>query len=530
MNKGKQRSIGNIAGIVGIATFISKIVGLVREQVVAAAFGVGAVANAYAYAYVIPGFLLILLGGINGPFHSALVSVLAKRDQKEAAPLIETVTTLVTAILLVVTVVLIVFAGRFIDLIAPGLDSEVRAIAIQQFQIMAPLAVFAGLVGIGFGSLNASDQYWLPSLSPLFSSLTIIVGVGGLYWFLGEEINDPEYVKLGGVVLAVTTLLGGVWQWIAQQIAQMRSGISGFRLRFDWAREGLDDVMKVMIPATLSSGMLHINVYTDLFFASYLPNAAAAMRYANFVVLTPVGIISNVILVPFLPVFSRLTEPDKWDELKLKIRQSLVLTGLTMFPFSAIFVALSEPIIRIIFERGVFRADASALVAPVLLAYGLGMFFYLARDVLVRVFYALGDGNTPFKISILNIFLNAFLDYILVRSFEVQGLVFATIGVNVISMIIFIFLLNRRLNGLPLWEWAGVFSILVVASVVSGIACRAIHEGLTYFWGDDGFVLQFINLSVASVGAIALFLTFGKLLKLPELELLFNRVLAKLKR
>ena len=228
MNKGKTRSIGNIAGIVGVATFISKVVGLVREQVVAAAFGVGTVANAYAYSYVIPGFLLILLGGINGPFHSALVSVLAKRDQKEAAPLIETVTTLVTGILFIVTIILIVYASRFIDLIAPGLDSEVRAIAITQFQIMAPLAIFAGLVGIGFGSLNASDQYWLPSLSPLFSSLTTIIGVGGLLWFLGGEINDPEYLRLGGHRLSINNPVRGYMAMVSPTNSPVEIGLESF--------------------------------------------------------------------------------------------------------------------------------------------------------------------------------------------------------------------------------------------------------------------------------------------------------------
>ncbi|RMF21785.1 MAG: murein biosynthesis integral membrane protein MurJ, partial [Cyanobacteria bacterium J083] len=432
MSSQKKRSIVNIAGIVAFATLISKVFGLVREQIIAAAFGVGPVVNAYAYAYVIPGFLLILLGGINGPFHSALVSVLAKRDKSEAAPLVETVTTLVTCCLLIVTVILIIFAGTCIDLLAPGLENEVRELAVLQLRIMAPVAMLAGLIGIGFGTLNAADQFWLPSLSPLFSSLTIVLGVGFLLWTLGEEINNPSSLHLGGVILAGCTLAGAIFQWLAQVIAQAKAGMGKLKLRFNWRIPGVKDVLKVMAPATLSSGMLQINVYTDLFFVSSIAGAAAALRYANFIVLTPVGILSNTILVPFLPVFSRLTAPENWHELKQRIRQGLVLTALTMLPLTAIFVSVSIPIVRVIYERGVFQAEASRLVAPVLAAYGFGAFFYLGRDVLVRVFYALGDGKTPFKISIANIFLNAILDYLLVSAFATPGIVFATVGVNII--------------------------------------------------------------------------------------------------
>ncbi len=150
-----SRSLAGIAGIVAVATLISKIFGLVRQQAIAAAFGVGVVADAYNYAYNIPGFLLILLGGINGPFHSAIVSVLAKRQKQEAAPIVETVTTLVGGLLLLLTIALIFFAPGIIDLLAPGLNHtahglQVRAIAIQQLQIMAPMALLAGLIGIGF--------------------------------------------------------------------------------------------------------------------------------------------------------------------------------------------------------------------------------------------------------------------------------------------------------------------------------------------------------------------------------------------
>ncbi|HBB35720.1 MAG TPA: murein biosynthesis integral membrane protein MurJ [Cyanobacteria bacterium UBA8803] len=523
-----SRSLTGIARIVGVATLISKIFGLVREVAVAAAFGVGPIVNAYAYAYVIPGFLLILLGGINGPFHSALVSVLAKRDKSEAAPLVETVTTLVTGVLLLVTFILILGAGTFIDILAPGLDPTVRSLAIQQLQIMAPLAVFAGLIGIGFGTLNASDQYWLPSVSPLFSSLAVVLGIGVLALVLGGQINAPQYVQLGSIVLAGGTLVGAIWQWLVQQIAQWRSGLGKLRLRFDWGIPGVQEVMRVMVPATLSSGMLHINVYTDLYFASYIANAAAAMKYGNLVVLTPLGIISNVILVPMLPVFSRLTAPENWPELKTRIRQGLLLTALTMLPLTAIFVSLSVPIVRLIYQRGAFDQEASLVVAPVLMAYGFGMFFYLGRDVLVRVFYALGDGETPFRVSIVNIFLNAFLDWLLVKPFATPGLVFATIGVNIISTIALLWILHRRLNGLPLGEWGVALLALTGSSVIAGLGSWGVSWAWEEWIGSSNLLLQLLQVSLASLVALGIFAAFMTRLKLPEVDILVSRLRQKL--
>lgn len=526
--KKTPRSLAGIARIVAIATLISKIFGLVREQAIAWAFGVGAVVNAYAYAYVIPGFLLILLGGINGPFHSALVSVLAKRDKSEAAPIVETVTTLVSIILLLVTVVLVVFAGTFIDILAPGLDGIARASAILQLRIMAPLAVFAGLIGIGFGTLNASNQYWLPSISPLFSSLTVVIGVGVLAWLLGEQINAPRYLQLGGVVLAGGTLAGGLLQWVAQLNAQIQSGMGKLRLRFDWRIPGVGDVMRVMIPASLSSGMLHINVYTDLFFASYIEGAAAAMRYANFIVLTPLGIISNMILVPFMPVFSQLAAPENWQELKFRIRQGLLLTALTMLPLTAIFIASATPIIRIIYERGSFNLEASQMVIPVLMAYGFGMFFYLGRDVLVRVFYALGDGETPFRVSIFNIFLNAGLDYLLVQSFQTPGLVLATVGVNITSMGAFLWILNRRLNGLPLREWGFALLQLTAITIASAIASWGVNWGWEKLLGSTNLLLLLLQFCLSASVALGIFVLLAMQLGLPEVDILVSRIQQKL--
>jgi putative peptidoglycan lipid II flippase len=488
------------------------------------------VVNAYAYAYVIPGFLLILLGGINGPFHSALISVLAKREKSEAAPIVETITTLVSTILLIVTVLLIVFADRLIDIIAPGLGEPARSIAVQQLQIMAPMALLAGLIGIGFGTLNAADQYWLPSLSPLFSSLAVIVGVGVLFWQLGTRIDDPQYWQLGSLVLAGGTLLGAIWQWVAQIGAQVKSGMGKLRLRWDWRIPGVADVLRVMIPATLSSGMLHINVYTDLFFASFIPNAAAAMRYASFIVLTPLGIVSNMILVPFMPVFSRLTEPEQRGELKDKIRQALILTALTMLPFSAIFIALAFPVVQIIYQRGAFNLEASREVVPVLMAYGFGMFFYLGRDVLVRVFYALGDGETPFRVSVLNIFLNGVLDFLFYQPFGTPGIVLATVGVNITSLLIFTRILHRRLGGLPLGQWGGLLTALCLITVVSGLAGWGVTWGWARAIGRGNLLLQLLDLGIALTVTVGFFILGASRLRLPELDMLIARIRQKVLR
>jgi len=273
------------------------------------------------------------------------------------------------------------------------------------------------LVGIGFGTLNTANQYWLLSISPVLSSITIIIGLGILAFQLGNNIVLPQYALLGGQVLAWGTLAGAILQWLAQLITQWRLGLGTLRLRFDFRSPGVREVINIMAPATFSSGMMQINLYTDLFFASGIAGAAAAFSYAGLLVQTPLGIISNMILLPLLPMLSQLAAPEDWGNLKLRIRQGLLVTAVTMLPLGALFVALAVPIVRVIYERGAFGQAGSQLVASVLMAYGIGMFVYLARDVLVRVFYALGDGTTPFRVSLLNIILNAGLDYLLVKPF-----------------------------------------------------------------------------------------------------------------
>lgn len=530
-----KRSLAGIAGIVAVATLLSKVFGLVREQSIGAAFGTGPVADAYNLAYVIPGFLLVLLGGINGPFHSAIVSAVAKRKKEDIAPLVETITTLVGIVMTVAAVLIIIFADPIMSLIGPGLSKtavglESRAVAVIQLQIMAPITVFAAFIGIGFGTLNAADQYWLPSISPLLSSSAVIVGVGVLYWVLGGDISSPENYILGGAVLAGCTLVGAILQWLIQVVALRKAGLGRLRLRFDWKDPGVRDVLKVLGPATFSSGTMQINVYTDLAFAGLVPGTVAALNYANLLVQAPLGIISNIILVPYLPIFSRLAAPEQWPELKDRIRQSIVLVALTMLPIGALIVTLAQPIVKVVYERGAFEEKDVQIVTTILLAYGVGMFVYLARDVMVRVFYALGDGQTPFNISLVNIGTNAVLDYVFFTWMGPAGLVVATIGVNVVSLVAMTVLLARKLGGLPIGDWAKTIFTLIGASAIAGIFSWVTQAGIASLVGTDGFLSNLIALCLAGGVGLLTFALLTVVLKVPEAGLLAQRVRQKFGR
>ena len=525
-----KRSLAGIAGIVAAATLLSKVFGLLREAVVAASFGVGPVTDAYAIAYVIPGFLLVLLGGINGPFHSAIVSVVSKRKKEDIAPLIETVTTLVGLALIVATVLITLFAPQIIGAFGQDVNPETQAIAVAQLRIMAPITVFAAFIGIGFGTLNASDQYWLPSISPLLSSSAVIVALG-IFWLVsGGDISDPQVAIRGGMVLAAGTLIGAVLQWLIQVPALWKSGLGRLRLGFNWRDTGVRNVMAVLIPATFASGTFQINVYTDLYFAAAVDGVAASLGFANLLVQAPLGIVSNIVLVPFLPIFSQLTEPAQWPELKQRIRQSLILVGLTMLPMSALVMTLAQPIVKVAYERGNFGADDVQLVTTILIAYGLGMFVYLARDVMVRVFYALGDGETPFKISLVNIGFNALFDWIFFNLMGAPGLVIATIGVNIVSLLAMTFFLARKLDGLPVFEWTRSLATITVASFLAGVSCWLTQGGLASLIGTEGFAINLIQMCVAGAIGIATFALLTVVLNIPEAEILASRIREKIGR
>ena len=211
----------------------------------------------------------------------------------------------------------------------------------------------------------------------------------------------------------------------------------------------------------------------------------------------------------------------------MRIRQGLMLSSASMLPLGAVMIGLAVPIVELIYQRGAFNSEAAQLVGGLLMAYGLGMPSYLARDVLVRVFYALGDAVTPFRWSMAGIGLNALFDWLLVGcptpwglqlpalNLGAPGLVLATVTVNTITCLALLMALQGRLQALPLRRWGRDLSLLVLAAVLAGLTAWVLQGWVRWPNGLGGLLLE--N-GIAAGMALGVYGLIGSLAGVPEMR------------
>ncbi|WP_269604421.1 murein biosynthesis integral membrane protein MurJ [Prochlorococcus marinus] len=522
------KTIKEIAFVVSLGTLLSKFGGMARQLVIAGAFGISAAYDAYNYAYIIPGFFLVLLGGINGPLHNSMVTLLADKNKVDSRLFITSINTILSIILLIISLFVFFSSDLLINLVGPSLTTEIKEIASSQLKIMSPIIFLSGLIGLGFGSLNAKKEFFIPSIAPLLSSLIIIIAVSN-FWINKETSADIYKLNLGGgVILAKATFIGSLSQYLIQIPFLIKKGIFTINFSIQTQYSELKRAWKMIAPASLSSGMMQINVLTDLFFASKIVGAAAALSYANFLVQAPLGIISNAILIPLLPVFVSLRARENHLKLIKKIHQGLIISSSSMVFLGSIFISLSAPIVILIYGRGSFNQNAIDVVSKLLIAYGIGMPFYLLRDLLVRVFYGIEDSKTPFKISTIAILLNLFFDWYLIGgtspwgelspiNLGVNGLVYSTTFVNLFACILLLLKLNNKLENLKLLKIVSQNLRIILIGLISGISSFFIFKLISLPYNFFNVLFKIITSSGIS---LVIFYYLAIILKIDDIDIL----------
>ena len=500
-NNTKSISVLKAAWLIMVVTIVSKLIGFIRDIVIANYYGASMVSDAYYYAYQIPSLSLILLGGVGGPFHSATVAIFSKLipnlKEKPSEAVNKLYSTFMTATIIffvLLSVLMYIFPRQIMRLIISGGSEQLVHLASVHLQIMTPLLVIGGIVGIYYGILIIYKQFILPNLSPIIMSLAII----------GIVIAVPNDQK--GYALAWATTVGAILQLIIQypNIRKL-----GYRLKpnFEFVNNPhFREIGELLFPAVLSSTVGQVHIYVDMFFTSSISEGAwTAVGYANRVFQFPVGILVTAFLVPLFPIFARLVADNDFEGIRNYLDA-----------------------IRLIFERGEFNANATFMVTEALWFLSVSIIPYVFRDSITRVFYSFNDSATPFTVAFSSIILKVLLNWILISKmhFGIGGITLSTSLVTLFNACLLGYFITRKMK----MDYKSLFKNflkMTVAGVVAGAICWLCAVQFDNFVHLSKVPFEFLKISLIALVCLAVYIPLNLAMKMEYANELFERLKSK---
>ena len=476
----------------------SRILGVVREQVLAALFGAGNAMDAYNVAFRIPNLVRDLFA--EGAMSSAFVPTFTRRlttDGRESAwRLGNHVVNGLIVITTGIVVLGIVFADPLVNLFAAAYRSVPGKFELTVFltRLMLPFLTFVALAAAFMGMLNSLHRFFIPALSPAMFNVAIIACALVLVPFM-PGLGLPAIAAV-----AIGALLGGVAQLALQWPALRREGFR-YRPILDWRDESLRRVLVLMGPGTLGLAATQINVFVNTVLATGEGTGAVSwLNYAFRLMYLPIGLFGVSIATATLPAVSRDWARDDESAARRTVADGLSLMLMLNVPATVGLMVLATPIVRVIFERGAFTPADTAATAAALQFYAIGLIGYSIVRIASPVFYALGQSRTPVMISGATVLLNVLLNVALVRVMGYRGLALGTSIAALFNAGLLMFFLRRRLDGIEGGRITGAMVRIAIASALMGIAAVAADTAAGAWLPGGGLMPQVIRLA-ATIGA-----------------------------
>ena len=403
-----------------LITLFGKILGMVREQLLAANYGTDMQAAAFLLASRIPRtfFDVIFASAISASFIPVFVEYLQKKGRQEAFSLANRFITMISTVTLLMMLLGMAFAKPLTLLIAPGYDVETVTLCVGLLRMLFPTMLFTAVAFSFVGILQSLEEFNVPAALSVVSNGVLI-----LYYIFFNE-------KFGILGLTVAFLIGWAMQAVIQIPSLWKKGYH-YRPDFHFKDEGLRKIGRLMLPVMVSTWIQPINFMVNTRFASQLSGGSAvngelgvsALEYANNLYTIIVGVFVLAIANMVFPKFSRMTEDKK--EFGLAVRGTLKSMIFLLIPMTVGLMALAQPVVSLIYQRGAFDETATQLTAAALFFFALGMVGYGVQNILSRAFYANQDGKTPFYSGLISIVINAVLCWLLLKPMGIGGLAFS---------------------------------------------------------------------------------------------------------
>jgi len=480
MSQAKKTSMGRTFSTVALLTIASKVIGMIRDILVARAYGVTPLADAYNYALLFTGNILILFGGLGGPFHQTTLLVLnPKKDDPDSGTLISQILAITALILFLAAALLFILAPEILHRVFNDYGATAAPVdrlvffreATIQLRWMSPLVVLSGLIGVTYGVLNVFERIFWPSLSPAIASVAIIVAL-----FLFPSDPSLPLEQRTSLPLAIGALIGAFGQLFAQIPDMFRCGLT-YKFSLTPSPE-LRKYLSILWPLFVVTSIGQLTIYIDSTFASYCePGTWTAVSNANRLMQLPLGVLITAILVP---IVARLQDHAKAGDPAVVLHEffrALRFMLFVSFPLTMVLLVLPRPIIECLFQRGSWTQEATNLVALAMLYLVPSLVIYIGRDLISRVFIAYEDTKTPYYVGIAAIAVKTALNYcfLFYLHMGIAGLSLSTSLITVFNFTCLAVLLRRKIGPLGMWKLFLPFLIMLVASVVAGAATYFVY-------------------------------------------------------
>jgi len=551
--KPEPRSVARSAGIVSIAVMFSRVLGLAREVIFAKYFGAGFLYDAFLVGFRIPNILrdLFAEGALSAAFVKVFTDYQLKKSEAEAWQLASLIFNALAIVLSAITVIGILTAPYLVPLLARGFSPEKAALAVTLTQIMFPFILLVALAAVAMGVLNTKGRFGVPaSASTAFNIAAIVFGLGFAFYLSGgvwETSSDKNLVPSAAgqwaiIGMAIGTLIGGAFQLFIQIPSLLSVGFR-FSPIVSFTDEGVRRVMRLMGPAIIGTSAVQVKVLVDTFVVSSIDGGQSWLSYAFRLMQFPIGLFGVAIGTAAIPTLSRLASENNFTKFRSTLSDALKLVFLLTIPAACGLVVLGEPIIRLLYERGEFDAADTNMTAWALAAYSIGLTGYAAIKIVSPSFYALDDAKTPMYVSIASILVHVVVSFSMMRllstvgvtserpnGFGHVGVALATSTVALVNFFALTFLMRRRISGLNGREIFAAFIKIVIAAAAMALVCYASYYFLTNLLGEKTFVVKFIEVFVPIALGGAAFVVAAKILRVSEINKLFNTLKRKLGR
>lgn len=504
-----RKRIFKAAFVVMLLNILSKILGLTREQIFAMFFGATSELDAKVAAERITGIVAVFSGPVSTTFLPVLAGFAAKGDNAAAKRVTSSIITLSTLLVLVMSAVLFVPAPRIVKMMSPGFGAETLRDATLLTRVMLPVMLFPMLAAFAKSVLNTYDNFALPAFAPSLQNMVLIAAAA-----LFGPVMGVKALALGFPLAYAVSYAVHIPAW------RRSPSWPSFSLRLDADSK---KVLLMAVPIVVGSVVCQAYTLVNLNLASRLPEGSvAALSLADRLRQFPLGFFAVAVTTVLFPTLSSMWAKGDKDGFRSAALNGIRFVEFICIPAAVGLMVLAEPIVRLVYQRGAFTAEHTALTAGALVAYAPSLVGMAALSVITFVFYSSQETRVPVVLSIGTALLNVVLDAILVGPMGHVGLALAHSIAQTVGAFAGLYLLKRLLSDMP-FRSLGISQVKVLASsAIMGVAALALSKYLGFQKGTGGTVRDMLSGGIVMVAAAAVYAVAACLMRSEETAMLLG--------